>query len=99
MEKNNKVEQPKNHVPESQETGEPEPRCKDWKQIALKMLYSLRDWFLKLRTSYKIIVVIFTIALLVLILLAYLGVFGQEISALLKQLVDKILEQLKQKKS
>ena len=99
MENRNKVEQSKAQMPEAQESDDQKPQQKNWQQLALKILYSIRDWFIKLRTSYKIIVIIFLAAILVLILLAYLGVFGQEISALLKQLVNKILEQVKEKKS
>jgi len=99
MENKDQIEQPENQLPETPETGEPKPQSKDWQQIALKMLYSLRDWFLKTKTAYKIIAIILVVAILVVLLLAYLGVFGQEISALLKQLVNKILEQVKEKKS
>ena len=99
MENKDQNEKPKNQVPEAQETGKPKPQSKNWQELALKILYSLRDWFLKLKTFYKIIVIIFIVAILVLILLAYLGVFGQEISNLIKQLVNKILEQIKEKKS
>jgi len=99
MENNDKIEQSKAATTEAQEPGEPKPVSKTWQDYARQILYFLRDWFLKLKTAYKIILIIFIAAILVLILLAYLGVFGQGVSNLIKQLVNKILEQIKTKKS
>ena len=98
MQNRGKIEKPKAQVAVTQETTEPKPQPKTWQEMGTKILYAIRDWFLKLRTSYKIVIVILIVIILVLILLAYLGVFGQEISTLLKQLVNKILEQVKEKK-
>jgi hypothetical protein len=95
----NKTEQPNSQTPESREPGESKPQTKTWHEYATKMLNFLKDWFLKLRAAYKIMLIFFFASILVLILLAYLGVFGQGVSDLIKQLVNKILEQIKAKKS
>ncbi len=96
--------EPETGEPRPQETtkpenGEPQPQPKTWQEYGTKVLYFLRDWFLKLTTSYKIIVILFIVIILVLILLAYLGVFGQELANLMKQLVNKIMEMAGSKKS
>ncbi len=85
--------------PTAPETNEQPPQSKTWQEYATQFLNLLKDWFLKLKTSFKIIVLLFIVAILVLILLAYLGVFGQELANLIKQLVNKIMEMVGTKKS
>jgi predicted PurR-regulated permease PerM len=99
MENQDKIEQTKAPTTEAPEPGEPKPVSKTWQEYATKILYFLRDWFLKLRAAYKILLIIFIAVILVLILLAYLGVFGQDVSNLIKQLINKIMEQIGTKKS
>jgi hypothetical protein len=99
MEDKDKIEQPKASTTGTPETGEPKPQPKTWQEYATKILYFLRDWFLKLRAAYKIILIIFIAVILVLILLAWLGIFGQDVSNLIKQLINKIMELIGTKKT
>lgn len=99
MEMNESANQPASKNTETPPTGEPKPVSKNWQDYARQILYFLRDWFLKLKIGYKIILIVVVAAILVLILLAYLGIFGQEPANLIKQLVNKILDQIKSKKS
>jgi hypothetical protein len=99
MGNNENNEQPKSQTPESPEPVESKPQARTWQEYATKMLNFLKDWFFKLKPTYKIMLIIFSAGIIVVILLAYLGVFGQEVSDLIKQLVNKILEQIKAKKS
>lgn len=71
---------------------------KSWAEFIYKIFISILEWPKKIRISYKIILIIIA-AILVLILLAYLGVFGQEVASLMKQLVNKIMEMVGAKKS
>lgn len=89
-------ESPQSSAPES---SKPQPQQKSWQEYATKFLYLLRDWFLKAKTAYKIIAIILVVAILVVLLLAYLGVFGQHVADLMKQLVNKIMEMVGSKKS
>jgi hypothetical protein len=99
MENKDKIEQPKAQLQEVQEPGEPKPQPKTWQEITIKILLSILEWFKKIRTFYKIILIICVVAILILILLAYLGVFGQDVVDLITKLVNKLLEQIKGKKS
>jgi predicted PurR-regulated permease PerM len=99
MENQDKIEQTKAPTTETPEPGEPKPVSKTWQDYAKQFLNNLKDWFLKLKTVYKIILIIVVAAILVLILLAYLGVFGQGVANLMKQLVNKIMEMVGTKKS
>ena len=92
-------DQSQSQVPDVPEAGEAKPASKTWQENATKMLNFLKDWFIKLKPTYKIIIIILVAAILILILLAYLGVFGQGVSDLIKQLVNRILEMVKEKKS
>jgi len=95
----NSSQQPDSQTPESPKPVESKPQTKTWQEYATKILNFLKDWFIKLKPTYKIIIIILVAAILILILLAYLGVFGQEVSDLIKQLVNRILEMVKEKKS
>lgn len=99
MENKDKNEQPKIQTTEAKEHDEKVPQSKNWQEYAKKILYFLRDWFIKLKMAYKITVISLILVILVLVLLAYLGIFGQEVANLIKQLVNKLLEQIKAKKS
>ena len=99
MGKKDKIDQPKDQLPEAQESAEPKPQSKTWQEIALKILLAIWEWFKKIGTAYKIILIVLVVVILVLILLGYLGVFGQELANLIKTLVKKILELIQTKKS
>ena len=99
MEDKDKIEQSKASTTGTPEAGEPKPQPKTWQDYATKILNFLKGWFIKLRPSYKIAVIIFIAIILILILLAYLGIFGQGVANLMKQLVNKIMELIGTKKS
>ncbi|MCU0643270.1 MAG: hypothetical protein MUC94_03330 [bacterium] len=99
MEMKSNNDQPESQAPAAPEAGEPQPQPKTWQDYATKVLYFLREWFLKAKTAYKIIAIVLVVAILVGLLLAYLGVFGQQVANLMKQLVNKIMELVGTKKS
>ncbi len=92
-------EEPEPQEPTTPPGGEPGTQPKTWQEYATKFLYLLRDWFLKAKTAYKIAAIILVVAILVVLLLAYLGIFGQQIADLMKQLVNKIMEMVGARKS
>lgn len=95
----NRAEPPNSQAPETPEPVESKPQGKTWQEYATRLLNFLKEWFFKLKPTYKIMLVLLSAGIIVLILLAYLGVFGQELANLIKTVVTKILELVKEKKS
>lgn len=85
-------EVPASPQPGGYEPGESQPRSRTWQDYARQFLTFFQNWFLKLKVAYRIILILFVAALLVLVLLAYLGIFGQQVADLIKQLVNKLME-------
>lgn len=98
----NKIESPTAAAPESEvpaspqpggyEPGESPPQSRTWQEYARQFLIFFQNWFLKLKVAYRIILILFVAALLVLVVLAYFGILGQQVADLIKQLVTKLME-------
>jgi predicted PurR-regulated permease PerM len=91
--------QPQAEPPQASQPSAPAPPSKSWQDYARQFLTFFQNWFLKLKVAYKIILILFVAALLVLVLLAYLGIFGQQVADLMKQLVTRLMELVGSKKT
>ncbi|MDZ7264297.1 MAG: hypothetical protein ONB16_06910 [candidate division KSB1 bacterium] len=86
-------------TPQPSQPQEPAAPSKSWQDYVRQFLTFLQGWFVKLKIAYKIILILLVACLLVILLLAYLGVFGQQVADLIKQLVNKLMELMGGKKT